>query len=643
MKFVSKIKYLFGVLVAMTLTFEANAATYYVSTSGLDSNNGSQSAPWLTVGKAAGVAVAGDTVNIAAGTYTGNVTFSKSGSAGSTILFSGTGNVVVVGNINLNGNYIVLSGVTCSPPSAGGYAAVMVNGSHNVLTNSPVANYGAQPSDQAAMVNLYGSDNTVINCVYADMNDIDVFHIWGHDHSIMGCTVTNVNEANYALNHTDFVQTWGSGTYNVLISGCLVVNSTCQLGNTEMDITDGSWGWTFENCIFQNVANSYFSGIPNTKFYNCVFDNVGRNQGAPIIWYLSTVIGNQRDSTGGEVDNTVFYNCSPMSVNGVSLSTILQTGNYSGTSPGFVNEPAGDYHLAAGSRLIGTGMNLCSIFTDDMDGNARVATGAWDIGAYAYSTNTAIVSNTPTIQVNPGTIVYGTIPAGTSVTNSFMIKNVGTGTLNGSATVASPFSIASGSSYSLGAGQTQAVVVVFNPLVASNYSQSVNLSGGGGTNVMVSGNVTNPPGPPLPTVVTEKISASITNPITLQYCTNLSSPTWWTLGTFVGSTNLSFTNMPVVLIRGVCSNLSGSATLNWPASTNPLTSGYKVYYGTVSGVYPYVLNVGKARTVIISNLSQGKAYYFLVDTYNIAGAISPYLNEISATVPITSFTLSIGH
>lgn len=148
---------------------------------------------------------------------------------------------------------------------------------------------------------------------------------------------------------------------------------------------------------------------------------------------------------------------------------------------------------------------------------------------------------------------------------------------------------------------------------------------------------------PTGTIISKKVTANITNAITLLICTNLISPTWWPAGTFAGSTNLSFPNLPVVLIRGVCSNLTGSVTLNWPASTDPLLVGYKVYYGTTSGVYPYVLSVGKVRTVTISNLSQGKVYYFLVDTYNIAGLISLYLNEISATVPVTSFTLSIGY
>ena len=100
---------------------------------------------------------------------------------------------------------------------------------------------------------------------------------------------------------------------------------------------------------------------------------------------------------------------------------------------------------------------------------------------------------TPIIQVTPGSIGYGTILAGMSKTNSFTVKNNGTGTLSGSASVGSPFSIVLGSSYSLGAGQAQAVVVVFSPLVASNYNQSVTFSGGGGANVTVTGSATNAP------------------------------------------------------------------------------------------------------------------------------------------------------
>ena len=105
----------------------------------------------------------------------------------------------------------------------------------------------------------------------------------------------------------------------------------------------------------------------------------------------------------------------------------------------------------------------------------------------------------PAIRVTPATIVYGTLLSGTSKTNSFTVQNVGGGTLSGTASVGAPFKILSGGSYSLGSNQSQTVTMVFNPVMAGNYSQNVSLSGGGGTNTIVSGNATNVP-PVLPTV-----------------------------------------------------------------------------------------------------------------------------------------------
>jgi hypothetical protein len=57
------------------------------------------------------------------------------------------------------------------------------------------------------------------------------------------------------------------------------------------------------------------------------------------------------------------------------------------------------------------------------------------------------------------------------------------------------------------------------------------------------------------TVITKKVTAGITNLITLELTTNLSPPTTWqSIGAFTGSTNLPFINMPEVFIRGSCSN-----------------------------------------------------------------------------------------
>jgi hypothetical protein len=49
----------------------AAGATYFVSTTGLDTNPGTLSKPWLTVEKAVNTVVAGDTVYVRGGEYAG--------------------------------------------------------------------------------------------------------------------------------------------------------------------------------------------------------------------------------------------------------------------------------------------------------------------------------------------------------------------------------------------------------------------------------------------------------------------------------------------------------------------------------------------------------------------------------------------
>jgi uncharacterized protein YegP (UPF0339 family) len=74
-----------------------------------------------------------------------------------------------------------------------------------------------------------------------------------------------------------------------------------------------------------------------------------------------------------------------------------------------------------------------------------------------------------------------------SVDRTFTVKNVGSGTLTGNASTTAPFTIVSGGSYSLTAGQSQAVTVRFSPPSAGAFSGSVSFTGGGGASIAVSG------------------------------------------------------------------------------------------------------------------------------------------------------------
>ena len=114
------------------------------------------------------------------------------------------------------------------------------------------------------------------------------------------------------------------------------------------------------------------------------------------------------------------------------------------------------------------------------------------------------------------------------------------------------------------------------------------------------------------------------------------------LGTFSGTTNVSFTNMPAVLIRGYCTNLTASATLGWSPSSDPSVAGYKLYYGAASHNYTGYVDADASTTATVSNLSAGKTYYFAVTAYDSSDTQSAFSAEVSGTRQ-APFSLTIGN
>jgi len=85
---------------------------------------------------------------------------------------------------------------------------------------------------------------------------------------------------------------------------------------------------------------------------------------------------------------------------------------------------------------------------------------------------------------------------------------------------------------------------------------------------------------------------------------------------------------------------TGVASLSWTppientdgsALTN--LAGYKIYYGTTSGVYPDVITINNVgiSAYVIENLSNGQTYYFVVSAFNSDGIESAYSTVGSKT------------
>jgi hypothetical protein len=200
--------------------------------------------------------------------------------------------------------------------------------------------------------------------------------------------------------------------------------------------------------------------------------------------------------------------------------------------------------------------------------------GGTNVSVSGSATNAPV---SPAIRVTPATIVYGTLLSGTSKTNSFTVQNVGGGTLSGTASVGAPFNVLSGGSYSLGSNQSQTVTMVFSPAMAGNYSQNVSLSGGGGTNTIVSGNATNVP-PVLPTV--SAISVNVTN-----------------VGTNTAMLHI-YEGTPVQLSASASAPNGDALTWQWSYSLN---GGTQTVYQSGSGTAP-------TASFTYSNSTAGNTY-----------------------------------
>jgi hypothetical protein len=159
----------FSVLSAVVVLFAAisllaqQGATYYVSTSGSDSNPGTLAKPWLTIQHAANTAKAGATVSVVGGVYHQSVNFPNSGTASEPITFeSYPGQIAVIDG----------TGVSCctsNPPSSGNETQGLiniVNQSYLTISGFEIRNYSTGNSSatpSGIWITGYGTSIKILN------------------------------------------------------------------------------------------------------------------------------------------------------------------------------------------------------------------------------------------------------------------------------------------------------------------------------------------------------------------------------------------------------------------------------------------------------------------------------------------------
>jgi predicted outer membrane repeat protein len=485
------------------------AATYYVATTGSDSNPGTQSQPFQTIRKGIETAANGDTVLVADGRYTGqgnqevdfqgkSLTLKSLGGAANCqiqsdfrriLLFhSGETAQAVVDGFTLEsgggsgfGGGILISG--CSPTirnsifsfltsrynnaGYGGGGIAILNGNPRIANclfdhcdpegGSGGAIYvsGGVPqiqfctfrgnSGEGGGLYLQSSNASVENCIF-DSNTSQKrgggICVLGGNPAIRRCT--------FLANGCNTVTYGGGGFYAsnapLTLYACVFSGNTAPTGGA---VSTEACTLTLRDCIFTGNQATYIginkygggavlaSASSTITATNSLFqNNTGQHGGAIQVDGASTMAikhsaftGNAASGAGGAVYvgtnlsdgtvtavNSIFWGDiggELVRTDGSSLTVTYSDvqGGFAGigninADPRFVNPAQGDLHLQSGSPCIQAGTaSAPDLPLFDRDGNARIAGGTPDMGAYEFSSGplSFYVDKATGSDANPGT------------------------------------------------------------------------------------------------------------------------------------------------------------------------------------------------------------------------------------------------
>jgi hypothetical protein len=377
-------------------TIAAQAATYYVATTGSNGNPGTEKQPWRTVAKAVDTMVAGDTTYVKGGTYNeGIISFKRSGTATAPIKL-----------LNYPGESPIIHCIDFSEI-------------HRINIFNPS---GIRFRIGWITIEGFEIEHCYNGIKWHNLHDSIIRRNWIHDarsgSGIVGAGSLRVLLDRNIINHnaiTDPTPPGGHGIYingsNVMITNNLIYDNQgygVQLNGSSSAVYDPakyagadfaeSHNWIIANNTFaysRTQAGLVVWGrrcnntrIENNIFYeNDVDGSTGHPQG---INFVSTgcteiTIRNNLSFASGS-GGTAFLNAGA-----TEWVHYTQSGNIVNvSSPGFVNAPdtlptSPNFALTERSPAIDKGLPLAEI-TRAFDGTTRPQGHAYDIGAYEYKT-----------------------------------------------------------------------------------------------------------------------------------------------------------------------------------------------------------------------------------------------------------------
>ena len=82
-------------------------------------------------------------------------------------------------------------------------------------------------------------------------------------------------------------------------------------------------------------------------------------------------------------------------------------------------------------------------------------------------------------------------------------------------------------------------------------------------------------------------------------------------------------------VQGQTSQGSYEVKLAWNASVSKDVTGYRIHYGTASGIYTTSIVLGNVTSTTVSGLAERATYHFAVSAFNATGLESGVSNEVN--------------
>ena len=390
---------------SFSLTVTATAATtYYVATTGSDSNTCVQAqdprTPKQTINAAlnclgtAAYAGAGQTVQVAAGTYTetinNNLPGGSSWSAPFTLAAAMSGTVTLQPPVgaarclliaSAGSQYAIVRGLVCDGTNITNEGIKIADSSYGVASFIRIQDTEVKNAKHHGVSVVHSTDNELIHITAHDNGTTD-----DADYGISigeAAHRTVIRDSTVYNNHATGIQVYSTTTPP---DGCLVRNNRVYTNGTSGVVLWATNTLAYNNVIYNNhtAAGNLLGSAKSALKVG------GISTGVKL--YNNTVYGQKANSSdkgievssgaaNTEVRNSIAYNnAKNLSTSGTN--TLLTNNLTTTTDPKFVDAPVTtDFHLQATSPAIDAGVPLPSVPTD-CDGNPRPQGLAYDIGAY---------------------------------------------------------------------------------------------------------------------------------------------------------------------------------------------------------------------------------------------------------------------